>query len=171
MLETDLIHEIQSHLDSKLSVPIRVNAVDDERPVPVIFIEDWDTVDKNIHNDPFAGEATGDFDNDDKKEYERYLRFDFRTRVTFSIRHRDEVKASQLQDSLKNEIRLIAANPLQFHNSVKEVTLAGSGNPTNNFTEPKESELMLAARFNADHIMTRTDYDQIESIKRTFSTN
>lgn len=149
--------------------------MEDERPVPVVIIDDWDTNDFNIHNDPFAGEAVGDFDGDGTLDYERYLAFDWRTRVEFLVRDSDEVDVSRLKEDLKHELRLLRANPQQFNDSLKECNLGADGNPTNQFTEPKEAELMASARFHGDHILTLTpsdtQEDTLEQVKDTFTFN
>jgi hypothetical protein len=175
MNETDLISGLQSHLSSALSIPIRTNGVDDERPVPVVVIDDWDTNDMNFHNSPFAGDATGDFDGDGELEYERYLNFDWKTRVEFLVRHSDEVDVSRLKEKLKNQLRLIRNSPQQFHKGLKQCRLGADGNPTNTFTEPKEAELMASARFYGDHTIVLTPADMegepIEQVTDTFTFN
>jgi hypothetical protein len=182
MNEKELITSLNSHLTANLSVPVRTLHNEDERPVPVVVIDTWDTEDLNFHNSPFAGEIAGDFDNDSVVEYERYLNFDFTTRVTFSVRHSDEVEANVLKGRVKNLLRLIRANPLQFDPEVKNCRLGSGGNPSNQFTEPREAELMLSARFHGDHTIMLTppgdsrgdgdtQADQLETVKDTFTFN
>lgn len=175
MDETDLISTLQTHLDSALSVPIRANAMDDERPVPVVFIEDWETQDYNFNNSALAGEATGDFDSDGLLEYEKYLNFSFKTRIEILVRHTDEVDASRLKEDVKHELRLIRENPQSFHNGLKSCNLRADGNPTNKFTEPKEAESMVSARFDGDHTVTLTpsdlQEDTLEQVTDDFTFN
>jgi hypothetical protein len=164
MDEEELITTLVSHLNSSVSVPIRTSGLEDERPVPVVIIDDWDTNDLNVHNSAFAGEASGDFNGDGSQEYERYLRFDFETRIEFLVRDSDEVDVTTLKDSVKNELRLISEYPQSFHESLKYCHLGAGGNPTFRFTEPKESELMLSARFGGDHVVTLTEGDLEDDI-------
>lgn len=164
MDETELITGLQSHLSQALSVPVRTSGLEDERPVPVVIIEDWNTKDMNFHNSPRAGETTGDFDNDGNLEHEWYLNFDFETRVEFAVRHFDEVKVSKLKAKVKELLRLIRADPLGFNSECKRVALGRDGNPTYKYTEPKEAELMLSARFYGDHTITRTPSDTQENM-------
>jgi hypothetical protein len=171
MDETELISSLQSHISSTLSVPVRTNALEDERPVPVIIIDDWSTEDFNFHNSAMAGDFLGDHDNDGKDEYERYLSFDYKTRVEFLVRHSDEVEVSRLKEKLKHEIRLIRENPFDFNDSLKQCLLRTDGAPSNTFVEPKEAELMLAVDFYADHVVTRTDFDQLNEVIETFGFN
>lgn len=175
MDETELISTLQTHLANILTVPVRTSGLDDERPVPVVIIEEWDTNDFNFHNTAKAGEAYGDFDGDGVKEYEWYLNFSFRTRVELSIRHSDEVEVSRLKDTVKHELRLIRENPQQFHDNLKQCRLGGGGNPTYQFTEPTEAELIVSARFHGDHTVTRTPSDTqtaaIEQVTDTFTFN
>lgn len=164
MDETELISSIQTHLDTVLSVPVRAAGMEDERPVPVVIIDDWDTRDENFHNSAKAGEATGDFDGDGNLEHEWYLNFDFVTRVEFLVRHFDEVEANRLKDTLKLQLRLIRENPLDFHPELKQCRLGGGGNPTHQYTEPNETELIASARFHGDHTVTRTASDTQEDV-------
>jgi hypothetical protein len=149
--------------------------MEDERPVPVVVIDDWDTNDFNFNNSAKAGEAYGDFDGDGTKEYEWYLNFSFRTRVELLVRHSDEVDVSRLKERVKQELRLIRENPQSFHEDLKQCRLGAGGNPTFQFTEPKEAELMLSARFHGDHTVTRTpsdtQEDALEQMKNDFTFN
>lgn len=149
--------------------------MEDERPVPAVIIDDWDTRDENFHNSAFAGDALGDFDNDGVDEYEWYLNFDYVTRVEVLVRHYDEVKVNRLKDEVKQIFRLIRENPLGFHSELKNCSLGGGGNPTSQFTEPKESELVISARFHGDHTITRTQSDTqeatLEQVKKSFTFN
>jgi len=175
MDETELIKSLQSRLSDSFTEPVKTSGLEDERPVPSIIIDDWDTRDENFHNSAKAGEATGDFDDDGNIEHEWYLNFDFSTRVEFLIRHSDEVEVSRLKESLKQELRLIRQNPQEFHSALKQCRLGGGGNPSYVYTEPKEAELMVSARFHGDHTITRTasdtDNDLIEQVNKTFSFN
>jgi hypothetical protein len=170
MDETELISSLQSRLSQELSVPVRTSGLEDERPVPVVIIDDWSTTDMNFHNSPKSGEATGDFDDDGEVEHEWYLNFDFETNVEFAVRHHDEVEVSRLKADVKEVIRIISANPQWFHSECKEVTLGVDGSPSYRYTEPKEAELIVSARFHGDHTITRTSSDtqlsEIEQLKQ-----
>jgi hypothetical protein len=175
MDETELITTLQSRLSSALSEPVRTSGMEDERPVPVVIIDDWNTTDKNFHNTARSGSAYGDFDGDGSKEYEWYLTFDFSTRVEIEVRHHDEVEVSRLKEQVKQELRLIRENPLNFHPDMKQCKLGSGGNPSYNYTEPKEAELKVSARFHGDHTITRTpsdtEYATIESVTDSFTFN
>ena len=142
--------------------------MDDERPVPVVIIDDWDTRDMNFHNSAYAGGSI-------VGGYERYLNFDYRTRVEFLVRHYDEVEVSRLKEAVKRELRLISENPQQFHDELKRCSLSSGGNPTNHFTEPKEAELMVSANFHGDHTIVRTaddlQGDTLQDVKESFTFN
>lgn len=175
MDETDLITSIQSHLESALSEPVKTGAMEDERPVPAIIIDDWDTRDLNLNNSAKAGEAHGDFNGDGTKTHEWYLNFSFTTRVELLFRHSDEVDVSRLKESGKQLLRFIREDPQSLHEDLTECQLGSDGNPTYTFTEPRESELMLSARFYGDHTVTRTPGDTkedvIEQVKDAFTFN
>lgn len=169
MDEFGLISTLQSNLSSAASVPAKTSGMDDERPVPVIIIDDWDTSEESYHNSAFAGEEVT------SEGYKRYLNFDFTTRVEFLVRHSDEVDVVKLKDRVTNQLRLIAENPQNFHEDLKNCILGDSGNPTYQFTEPKEAELMLSARFKGDHTITLTESelqaDPLEEVKDSFTFN
>jgi hypothetical protein len=173
MDEKTLISSLQQYLASRISVQVSTRGLEDERPVPVVLIDDWDTRDKNIHNSPYAGTSVENIDNDGNLESERYLRFDFRTRVEFLVREADEVDAVSLKDEVKSHIRTLREYPTLLHEDVKEVNLSGGGNPSFTFTEPREAELLVSARFHADHIVTLTPddtpHEPIEQITDSFA--
>ena len=175
MDETDLISKLSSYFSAELSAPVKTSGLDDEHPVPAIIIEEWDTNDLNHNNSAKAGEAFGDFDNDGKMEYEWYLNFSFRTRVEFLVRHYNEVDVSKLKEKLKQELRFISERPQGFDDELKNCVLGADGNPTYTFTEPKEAELMVSARFYGDHTVTRkpsdTQYETLEEVKNDFTFN
>lgn len=169
MNEFDLISTLQQKLDSTLSVPAKTSGMDDERPVPVVIIDDWDTSEESYHNSAFAGEEVT------AEGYKKYLNFDFTTRVEFLVRDSDEVDVVKLKDKVTRLLRLIGENPQQFDSDLKNCILGDSGNPTYQFTEPKEAELMLSARFKGDHTITLTESelqaDQLEVVENTFTFN
>lgn len=175
MDEEALISGLQTYFSTALSAPVRTGGMEDERPVPVVVIDDWDTRDKTFHNTARSGEATGDFDNDGSVEHEWYLTFDFQTRIELAIRHSDEVDVTSLKDSVVRQLRLLSENPLDFHSDLKRVTIGGSGNPTYKYTEPKEAELMASATFHGDHTITRkpsdTQTSQIQQVNDNFTFN
>jgi hypothetical protein len=135
----------------------------------------WHTNDYNYYNTAKSGEATGDFNNDGTVTHEWYLTFDFRTRVEFLVRTDDEVETVRKKGAVKEQLRLIRENPQQFHSGLKKCEIGGGGNPTYEFTEPKEAELMLSARFYGDHTVTRTPADTeeeaIEQVQEQFTFN
>lgn len=167
MDEFQLISSLQDHLSSALSVPVKTSGMDDERPVPVVIIDDWDTNDLNYNNSAFAGEEVTD------TGYQQYLNFDFRTRVEFLVRHSDEVDVVKLKDQVNRELRLLRENPQQLDDELKQCRLGASGNPTYQFTEPKEAELMLSANFHGDHTITLTESetqaDALEQVNNSFT--
>lgn len=166
MEEKELISELQTHLESVLSVPVLTDP-DDERPVPVVIIDDWTTEDQGHHNSAFTGEQP----NTDSQNYERYLTFDFKSRIEWQIRHNDEVDVVQLKDDLKHEIRLISEYPQDFHEDIKRCDLGSGGNPTTEFVEPREEEVMFSATFYGDHTVVLTGGDTLEDVRENFSFN
>lgn len=166
MEEKEFIAYLQSHLDSTLSVPVMTDP-DDERPVPVVLIDDWDSEDMGYHNSAYTGEQP----NTANQNYERYLTFDFKTRIEWEIRHNEQVDVVSLKDRLKHEIRLISEFPQDFHEDIKRCDLGSEGNPTSEFVEPRESELMLSATFYGDHTVALTEGDTIEEVRSNLSFN
>jgi hypothetical protein len=175
MDEKALISTLQSKLESKISIPVKTGAIDDERPVPVVIIEDWNTNDMNHNNSAHAGSYHGDADGDGTKEYEWYLNFSFKTRVELLFRHHDEVKVSEIKSVAKSWFRILREHPDTFHEDLKKCVVSGDGSPTYTFVEPRESELMLSANFHGDHTVTRTAADveesTLEQVKNDFTFN
>lgn len=169
MDETDLISTLQSHLEANSSVPVRTSGLDDERPIPSIIIEDWDTQDYNFNNSALSGEYY------DGTTYEKYLNFSYQTRVELLFRHTDEVDVSRLKEGIVQNLRLLHEHPSNFHSDLKDCLVGRGGSPSFEFREPKEAELMLAVRFEGDHTITVTPSDlgadPINTITETFTFN
>lgn len=159
MDETELIITLQTLLEDTLSAPARTEAQEDDRPVPVVIIEDWDTSDFNFNNSAKSGEAYGYLDGQNEKSYEWYLNFSYETRVELLFRHHDEVDVSRMKETAKQQLQLVGENPQAFNDNLKNCTVGRSGNPRTTFVESNESELMLSAKFHADHTITRTADD------------
>lgn len=173
MDETTLIENLLSYVDSSLSAPVRTGQMEDERPVPVVILEDWSSRDLNLNNGSFEGEVLEDTDNDGDKELTRVHRFDYKTRVDFVVRHTDQVSASELSDQLQVALKEAQIDPSLVHSDLKSVRPRDSGNPQFEFTEQKESEFNYSAELWADHTITRSeadgDFDTIESLDDSFT--
>lgn len=163
MDEEALISSLHSYLDTKLSVPVRTKGFDDQRPLPLVLIDDWNTRDFNFHNSPFAGEFAENADGNGKA-YERYLNFDFETTVEILVRHSDEVDASRLKGNVKRELRLLREYPQFLHSELKGCSLGADGSPRQKFLEPTESEEVVSARFHADHTIVLNEEDVPENV-------
>ena len=179
MDETGLISSLSSYLSAQLDVPVRTYPIDDERPVPLVMIDDWTIRDIQHHNSPFAGDETVTDKNGDEHHC-RYLTFDYRARIEIMVRHTDAVESSKLKSAVKQEFRLIRQRPGRLDESVKECKLITDGNPTSNFTEPKEDERMVAVSIRGDHTITLTpessdfgdadtEHDVLESVSKSFT--
>lgn len=171
MDETTLIETVSTELASQLSAPVRTTGFEDEWPLPVVVIDDWDTTDITFHNSTLAHEEYRDFDGDGTAELARWHRFYFETRVEFLIRHDDEVKASQLQDELKVILRSWQVNPQSFHDDCNRVRPERSANPRHQFREPTETELHASASFFTFYEMVTDDHPTIEEITENITTN
>lgn len=172
MDETELIETLVSHFDTTLSVEVAAKGLEDDRPVPAAIIDDWSTEDLNLHNSAYAGEARGDFDNDGTDEYERYLNFDWQTRVEFSVVAHDEVESSRLSSTIVSEFRYLSEYPQNLHEDIKSVSVLPSGDPQSVFVEPKETELNVSVRIGGDDTLVvgpdEVGADPIELITDTF---
>lgn len=159
---TTAIQSLVSHLSTRLAVPVRVSGMEDERPVPVVLIEDWDITDYTYHNTAFAGQAV---DPDDGVE-KRYFRFYYDMRVEIQVRHHDEVLAHRALDSLRAELSMIREEPWQVHQHLNTLKLRGAGGIHHQFIEPKETELEQAIVLRSFHEVKRSmsNYDTIDEI-------
>jgi hypothetical protein len=173
MDEATLIQTLQSHLSGAFSEPVRTSGTEDEYPVPSIVLEDWTTEELSFHNSPFANEAVGDFDGDGSSEYERYLNFDWRTRLEYVVTDDDDVAATRLKDSLVNSLRPFTDDAARLHADLKNARIRSHGSPSYQFTEPKETELNVSVVFRGDHTLVLTpadlDSDPLEAVEETFT--
>lgn len=173
MDETELISTLQERLKFNISQPVRVKGFENERPVPVVIIDDWNTQDMNFNNSAFAGDAMVEVRG--STEYEKYLNFSFKTRIDLVIRHNDEVKVSKLKEKVKHELRLIRQFPQRFHDGLKSCSIGSGGSPRTEFTESNEHELVTTARFHGDHTVTitpeKSNDSVLEEVADTFTFN
>lgn len=163
MNQTELISELSSFVDDNIYTPVRTAGHHENRPIPVVLIEEWDTTDYTFHNTAYAGTRQED------GERVRYYRFHWRTRVEFSVRQRSDEKASQLKDALKDVLRELRIDPKQLHDHLNAARLRESGNPSQRLVEPKESEETVTAVFVGYDQIKKSDVDSIESIEFEFT--
>lgn len=168
MKEADLIALLQDVLDSRFDPEVRAGRTDD-RPVPLIFIRDWDTSESYHNNSAYAGDKWEDVDGDGQKEHVRFQNHSAETRVSILIRHSDKVAASRLKDDMKQMFRNFKENPTGFHEDLKYPKVSATGNPTHQFLEPTEHQIMLAVWFYYDHTVERTAEELGESTLQTIN--
>ncbi|UBF22386.1 SPP1 gp17-like tail completion protein [Haloarcula virus HCTV-15] len=164
---TTAIETLVSHLSARLAVPVRVSGMEDERPVPVVLIEDWDITDRTYHNSAFSGQAVDPEDGVEK----RYHRFYYDMRVELVVRHHDDVLAHRVLDSLRRELAMVREEPYLFHDDLNDLKMRGSGGINHQFIEPKETELQQAIVLSSFHEVKRaiSQYDTIEDILNDFT--
>lgn len=163
---TEAIQTLQSHLDLKLDYPVKTSGMQDERPVPLVLIEDWSITDHTHHNTAFAGQVT-----DDDGTERLYFRFYYTLRVDLLVRHSDEVQAHHLLDDLRGALRMVGEDPLGFHDHCNDLRLASAGGIHHQFLESKETELSQAIRIEAFHQERDDTYDTITDIIDSFTVN
>jgi len=139
--------------------------MEDERPVPLVLIEDWNTTDYTWHNSQFAGQAV---DPDDGVE-KRYFRFYWSMRVDLLIRHHDDVQAHRLLDEVRKALIDVKRDPLAFHGELNALDLRGSGGIQHQFLESKETELQQSFRVTSFHEVKDDNYDTLEEIVNDFT--
>lgn len=165
-LET-AIKTLVSHLSANLAVPVRVSGMTDERPVPVVLIEDFDLTDYTYHNSAYAGTATDPADNVDK----RYRRYYYDLRFELVVRDADEVTAVSLLDSVRSALRTVRDDPQSFHVHLNELELRGADGFDHQFIEPTETELgqtVVLKSFTEDKTPL-ANYDTIDSFINNIS--
>lgn len=168
MREEDFIGWLSSLLSNELDgVEIRTRKVENERPVPLVLISDWKTEEQSYNNSSYAGWDRKDYDDDGDKEYQEYLNFSLGTRVEFVLRHNDEVLASRLKDNFKEVLRIVDEYAQHYHDDLKNIKITADGEPTHEFVEATEYELMVAAWFYYDHTVVRTEDELPNSRIRT----
>jgi hypothetical protein len=156
------ITTLVTHLSDRLAVPVRVSGMQDERPVPLVLIEDFDLTDHTYHNSAYAGQAEDPNDGEEKL----YYRFYYDLRLEIVVKDSDEVGATSLLDSLRGAIRMLRENPQSFHPHLNEMQLRGADGFDHQFIEPTETELnqtiVLKAFTEAKEPLA--GYDTIEDI-------
>lgn len=164
---TTAIETLVSHLSANLAVPVRVSGMEDERPVPVVLIEDWDITDYTHHNSALAGRAVDPEDDVEK----RYFRFYYDMRVEIVVRHHDDVLAHRVLDSLREALMMVREDPLSFHPHLNTLKMRGAGGIHHQFIEPKETELEQAIVLQSFHEVKRSmsQYDTIADIVNDFT--
>lgn len=166
MDQTDAIETLVSYLSARLTAPIRVSGMEDERPVPVILIEDWDTTDITHQTSAFAGLAV---DADDGIE-KQWFRFYYNLRIEFVVRHHDEVAAHNLLDSLRSVLMMVSERPAGFHDHLNALHMRGAGGIHHQFIESKETELHQAVVLESFHQVAESDgFGKIQSIVNNYT--
>ncbi|WP_372611617.1 hypothetical protein [Halomonas sp.] len=131
------IKTLVNHLKADMAVPVRVSGMEDERPVPVVLISDWDITDYTYHNTAFAGQEVDPTDDVEKQWY----RFYYDMRIEITVRYSDEVAAHSLLDDLRSSLRMVGEDPLSFHEHLNDLMLRGSSGIDHQFLESTETEL------------------------------
>jgi len=154
---TELISEIQSHLDNNLDPPVLVSG-SDQRPVPGVIIEDWnvDHVDRSMNR-----YLTSRYD-DSGNETARVYRIPYECRVSFMIRDNDEVSSSRLFDALRRELLKLESHPQRLSDSISRASMDSGGGISHQFVSTTESEFTQAATFATSIVYEDSDYDTIE---------
>jgi len=155
MDEVTLIDTVQSHLDSKLGVPVRTRGgTDDERPVPAVILEDFDVTDITIHNTHLSGvEENGSAGTADT----RYFSFHYWARFDYTVRHTSDRDSALLRKDLKRVFMPLSENPRWLDDQLNELKLRGGGGFQLTNAEDKESEMNLAVRIRTFHLMDNSE--------------
>lgn len=165
MQVSELIAQLQSHLDQRLAdVPVLV-AGSESRPVPAVLIENWNATPlEGSVNDYLTSlyDESGD-------ETARVYRLPYRLRVSFLVRENDTADASRLHDSLAHELFRIETRPERLDDKISQAQLRGGGQLSHQFINPVESELTLAQTYTTSRIYTDEEWDRIESISNDVS--
>lgn len=161
MQHTTLIETIQSYLDSKLSVPVRTSGgTEDERPVPVVILDDVDFTDVTFHNTHLVqvveNDAAGVPDD-------RYFRFHYWVRLDYTIREGKDLSALQLRDALRSAFLPLVENPAAIHEDVRRVKLRGGGGFMHDFIEDRETEMTFPVRIRSFEQISNADSSALES--------
>jgi hypothetical protein len=134
---SNLLAALQSELDASIAAPVLV-AGSSERPMPAVFIEDWDVDDLTVHNSKYVG---SEFDDITGYEIARYYHLYYTARIEFLIRDDDGVSAHELHDTLKQELLRLSTDPTIIGPTVRSLELGGGGGIDHQFHTPAESEL------------------------------
>ena len=163
MEPTELIAALQSRLSARLPAEVRTNP-DNERPMPAVILDDTVVTDHTFHNTPLAQHVETNSGSD-----ERYFRFYYDLRLDYTVRHTSDPNVSMLFDDLRQEFMALRLNPASLDADIHDVNLRGGGQMTSTFTEESESEMTQSVEFATFHQVSRTNYDTIADIQKTFN--
>lgn len=159
MRPTDLVASLQSHLNSALPPPVKVDG-SDNRPVPSILFRNWDMENIQKHNTRYVHSTF----NDDGSEATRIYQIPYNLRVSFLARHEKAVDVSQLQDQLREELLKLENNPTKIADEVVRVNTQNGSAVDYQYANPTEAEASLSAVFTSAQTYERSDFDTIDSM-------
>lgn len=167
MDQTTLIETFQSHLETELSVPVRTKGgLGDERPVPVVILEDFDVQDLVFHNTHLAQVVEHDTAG---VSDERYFRFHYEARLDYTVRAADDLSALQLRDDLRRALYDVCEEPQSLDGDLRRCALRGGGGFTHSFVEDTESEMTQAVLVRSFEQVSKSNYSTLDDIKESFN--
>jgi len=159
MEPTDLIDDLQSHLDSRMQPEVIVPG-SEQRPVPGVIIEDWSVT----HLDGSMTRYLTSLYDDQGNETARVYRIPYDCRVSIMVRDVGEIGASRLNDSLGKELMRLEARPQRLNDSVSMVEMQGGRGIDHQFVNPSEAEFHQSVTLTTSLVYEDTTFDTIETI-------
>lgn len=155
MDQTNLISTVQTYLSDSLPVPVRTRGgTEDERPVPAVILEGVDVTDLTFHNTHLAQVVE---QGSPGVPDEWYFRFHYRARLDYLVRHKTDLKSSNLVDNLRQVMLPLVENPRVLHDDINRVRLRGGGGFSVTNVEDSESEMNQAVQIRTFHQMNNLD--------------
>lgn len=171
MKPLEALAAINQQLRNRVSSPVRTSGMEGERPVPAIILDDWELEEMNFHNSAYVGRTTNiDADGDGLDELAYWYRFYYDMRIDLIARDSDDVSAHVLLGEVQDAIRQFQIDPSILHEHINTVTPGTAGRMSYQFNEPKETELTYTVTLQSFHQVSKTDFDTIQDVKDTFTT-
>lgn len=156
----EVVTSLIYYLDEKIGPPIRTSMNEDENPIPVVEIEDWEKTNKNHHNTASRGYLIDDTGDPTKEVLHKY----YTLRIDFEVRTRGEERSYNVADLIESEVTILEEEPQLLHEEVNEVEFGDvRGVTPHHIPEPSESSVTLDIEIDSFKRVTR-DVDVIEDI-------
>jgi hypothetical protein len=154
-----------SELNSRIPPPVHTAGIQEQRPIPAVFVEGVRIEPVEHHNSNYAG---SEYDSTTGNETSQIFRHYYSIRFDLLIRDDSEIGAYEILTQLQSALSTLSRRPWEtFHPDVNDMRLLGSGEVSYTFNEPTETEINQAVILDSFYETTDSDLDVIESFQET----
>lgn len=165
MNPNEMLKVLSGELAQRMAVSVRTSGNTDERPTPVVIVDNYALTNLNFHNDHYVGS-----EHSSGTETNRWYRFHYDARVDMVVRHNDDVQAHSLLSALQSQLALIATDPrTHLHDDIDSFEMGTSGEISYQYREPQETELNQTVTLRSFHDVNWDTFDTVAEIQDTFT--